>query len=231
MIELSGRLAAVAKQIPGNTVVADIGTDHALLPVYLIQTGQVKKVVAGEVTRGPYQTAKETVHSFKLEQQIDVRIGSGFAVLNPGEVDAVVIAGMGGRTIISILESGIEVLQTIQRLIIQPMRDITAVRRWLVQNGWRFVDEEMVYEEGHYYVIIAAEKGKESIADEFILEIGPRLLDKQDDILIDYLKMRAANIAAVLQKLEVADSDEARLRACSLIRQRDKIREVLELCQ
>ncbi|WP_027365805.1 tRNA (adenine(22)-N(1))-methyltransferase [Desulfotruncus alcoholivorax] len=231
MVGLSKRLAAVARHIPSGSVVADIGTDHAFLPVYLIQTGKAKKVLAGEVTPGPYHTARETVRSFKLEQQIDVRIGNGLAIMQPGEADVAVLAGMGGRTIISILIAGSEVLEAIKRLIIQPMRDVTVVRRWLVENGWCLADEEMVYEDGHYYVIITAEKGNEKIVDEFILNVGPRLLEKKDNILVDYLKKRFANIDVVLKRLDDAKSDEARLRASLLIKEKEKIREVLELCQ
>lgn len=231
MVELSKRLAAVVRHIPRDSVVADIGTDHAYLPVYLIQTGRAKKVLAGEVTAGPYRAAQETVRSCQLEQQIDVRMGNGLGVLQPGETDVVVLAGMGGKTIISILEAGSEVLKSIRRLIIQPMRDVPAVRRWLVRNNWCLVDEDMVAEDGHYYVIIVAEKGNEKIVDEFILEVGPRLLEKQDDILVEYLKKRSANIGLVLQKLKDAKSDEARSRAGLLIKEKDRIREVLKLCQ
>lgn len=231
MLELSKRLAAVARHIPKDAVIADIGTDHAYLPVYLIQQGRVQKALAGEVTLGPYHAAQETVRSCKLEQKIDVRLGNGLGVLQPGEADVAVLAGMGGKTIINILMAGHEVLKDLKRLIVQPMRDVAAVRRWLVRNGWCFVDEEMVYEDGHYYVIIASEKGTEKIVDEFIFEVGPRLLDKQDDTLVDYLKKRSADIDTVLKRLEAAKGDEARLRAGQLIKEKQKILEVLSLCQ
>lgn len=225
---LTARLAAVARQVPAGAVVADIGTDHAYLPVYLVREGIVPRALAGDVHRGPWQAALETVRSNGLEEYIDLRMGDGLKVLKPGEANVIVLAGMGGKTVCSILSAGKSVLEKAQRLIIQPMRDISLVRCWLGDNGWQMVDEEIVCEGRHYYVIIVAEPGLENINDKFLLEWGPRLLEKRDPVLHDYLLKRMREIGSVLVEIKKAQSTGAQEKVEVLQEEVKKIREVLE---
>jgi tRNA (adenine22-N1)-methyltransferase len=228
MAGLSKRLAAVAGHVPQGAVVADIGTDHAYLAIHLIGEGRASRVVAGDVNRGPYEAAQANVRSRGLEQSIDLRIGDGLKVLKPGEVDVVVLAGLGGCTICNILDDGRPVLERLKRLVIQPMRDIALVRRWLLENGWRIADEEMVCEDGHYYVVIVAEPGAEIIKDDFLLEVGPRLLEKRDPVLHDFLVQRLSEIRAVLEEITKARGDGVGCKAGRLRQKAEKIKEVLE---
>lgn len=228
MAGLSKRLAAVAGHVPPGAVVADIGTDHAYLAIYLIETGSAEWVVAGDVNRGPYEAALANIRSRGLQHSIDLRIGEGLRVLRPGEVDVVVLAGLGGRTICNILGEGRPVLERLKRLVLQPMRDLAMVRGWLLENGWRLVDEEMVREDGHYYVIMVAEPGTEIIKDDFLLEVGPRLLEKRDPVLREFLTQRLTTINTVLQEIKNAMDDGVRYKAGRLCREAEKIREVLE---
>lgn len=225
-VELSERLAAVARQVPAGAVVADIGTDHAYLPVYLVRRGIAPRAVAGDVHRKPYEAALATVRACELEDRIDVRLGDGLQVLAPGEADVVVLAGMGGKTVCSILTAGRSVLAKVQRLIIQPMRDISLVRRWLLANGWRLADEDMAREGGHYYFIMAAEPGQEKVKDAFWLELGPRLLEKRHELLHDYLLKRLREIDTVLAEIKRAQSAVALEKAALLKQEAEKIREV-----
>ncbi|TYO97311.1 tRNA (adenine(22)-N(1))-methyltransferase [Desulfallas thermosapovorans] len=227
-MELSKRLAAVARHVPVGAAVADIGTDHAYLPVYLVRQGISARVVAGDINYGPFEGALLTVRDSGLEKYIDLRMGDGLQILKPGEVNVLVVAGMGGKTVCDIFEQGRSVLQQVRRLIIQPMRDIPEVRRWLTGNGWRLVDEDMVTEDGHYYVIIVAEPGMERPADSFVLEVGPRLLEKKDPVLKEFLKRRIIEINTILQEIKRARSVGANNRAKVLRQEARKIREVLE---
>ncbi len=145
--ELSKRLQAVADLVTVRgcvadigtdhaTVrgcVADIGTDHAYIPIYLTEHKKVKKAFAMDVNEGPLIRAE------------------GLEKLSPGEVEAVIIAGMGGGLVMRILTEGQAVAETLQECILQPQSEIAKVREFLQQNGYQIVQEEMVLDEGKYY--------------------------------------------------------------------------------
>src|SRR5690606_28962071 len=104
-MRLSARLLKLAGKVPDNAVIADIGTDHALLPIYLISTGRASRVIAVEVADGPYRQADRALRTFGMENAVELRKGDGLRALSPGEVDAAIIAGVGGRQMIAMLES------------------------------------------------------------------------------------------------------------------------------
>lgn len=157
-MHLDKRLQAVAALVPKGSRFADIGTDHAYLPVWLVEQGLIPSAVAGDIATGPCQAARTTVAMHGAADKIAVRQGSGLAVLAPGEVDCIAICGMGGSTIISILEADKATAQAAQRLVLQPMAGAAALRRYLVEQGWRLVAEDLVEDPPHFYEIICAER-------------------------------------------------------------------------
>ena len=157
-MHLDKRLQAVAALVPKGSRFADIGTDHAYLPVWLVEQGVIVSAVAGDIATGPCQAARTTVAMHGAADKIAVRQGSGLAVLVPGEVDCIAICGMGGSTIISILEADKATAQAAQRLVLQPMAGAAALRRYLVEQGWRLVAEDLVDDPPHFYEIICAER-------------------------------------------------------------------------
>lgn len=189
-MKLKPRLAAIATMIPVGTRVADIGTDHAYLPVYLVLQDHIAFAVAGEVHEGPFQSAREIIERLALGHRIDLRRGDGLSILQPGEVDVVVIAGMGGQTITSILAAAPAVTQRLQRLVLQPMTGAGEVRRWLLQHGLALVDEGLVEEDGRLYEIIAAapdSAGVAEVEDDLLLEIGPLLFRRGHPLLAKHI--------------------------------------------
>ncbi|MCL6458954.1 MAG: class I SAM-dependent methyltransferase, partial [Gorillibacterium sp.] len=156
MIKLSKRLQMIADHVPSESRLADIGSDHALLPVYLVTQGKVPFAVAGEVNPGPFQAAVKQVQAAGLEQIIRVRKGDGLAVLEPEEVNVVTIAGMGGSLIASILASSTDKLRHVERLILQPNVAEDQVRRFLIDHHWLLIDEEIIEEDGKIYEILVA---------------------------------------------------------------------------
>ncbi|MGQ9824722.1 MAG: tRNA (adenine(22)-N(1))-methyltransferase [Desulfotomaculales bacterium] len=226
---LPPRLKAIAELVPPGRVVADIGTDHALLPVYLVQNGRCPKVIATELNRGPAARASSQVGLHGLGDRIEIRLGEGLAPLSPGEVQAVVVAGLGGGTVREVLSASPEILKTLERLVLQPMNDVPGVRRWLVQNGWRLADEVLVAENGRLYVVIAAEQGKEEAGEkEWLLEIGPRLWEKRDPLLKDYLLQLKKNYQRILCSLAGSRSPEAEKKALQLTARLARVREALQ---
>lgn len=173
---LSERLKTVASFVKENTKLADIGSDHAYLPCYLVHTGKISNAIAGEVVKGPFESARKQVKSEGLEKQIDVRFGNGLEVIQVEDhVQTVTIAGMGGPLIASILEAGKEKLNTVETLILQPNIHAKAIREWAIRNHWKIVDETILEEHSKIYEIIVLEKGEMTLTEQELL-IGPYLL-------------------------------------------------------
>ncbi|MDD2235498.1 MAG: class I SAM-dependent methyltransferase, partial [Syntrophaceticus sp.] len=154
---LSERLSVIAGYVPWGLIVADIGTDHALLPIYLVTQEISPYVIACDLCSGPLESARANIYYYKLADKVEIRQGDGLEPLNQGEVEVIIIAGMGGAKIIDILETSSDVLDEIVRIILQPQRGAEIVRRWLYDYGWEIIDEDLVLENSNYYEIIIAE--------------------------------------------------------------------------
>jgi len=227
-LRLSKRLAAIARFVPPGKTVADIGTDHALLPVYLVQSGRSQRVIATEIREQPWRRACLSVQIHGLENKIDVRLGNGLKGLAVGEAQVAVVAGMGGKTISQVLDAVPEVLKHLERLILQPMNDAGALRFWLVNHGWRLQEEAIAEEEGRLYVIIIAEPGRETTNDPLLIEIGPRLAQGKDPLSIAYLNKLETKYQQVLKALGHSWSPRAREKAVQIKALLAKIRDCKE---
>jgi len=153
-IRLGPRLQKVASFVRQGALLGDIGTDHAYLPVYLIQHNIVSRAVGVDIHQGPYESAKETVIACGYADRIDIRMGNGLIPLVKGETDTLTIAGMGGNTILEILESNPRVTGEITSLILQPQGAEARLRQELPDRGWKLKDECLVEEDNRVYTII-----------------------------------------------------------------------------
>ncbi|UWG96750.1 class I SAM-dependent methyltransferase [Dehalobacter sp. DCM] len=153
-VKLGARLQTIASFVPFGSKVGDIGTDHAYLPLFLIQQGIIREAVGIDVHQGPYISAMENVNAYGLQNVLRIRHGDGLIPLVPGEVDTLVIAGMGGVTMLEILASKPEVLQRIDTLILQPQGAESRVRNVLLSQGWRLKQECLVEEDDRIYTVI-----------------------------------------------------------------------------
>lgn len=230
-MELPGRLAALAIHVPAGSVLADIGTDHALLPVFLLKNGICPRAIATELNNGPFLAAEEAIGQSGLKELIETRQGDGLQVLRPGEAQVIVIAGMGGNTIRGILAEAPQVLERVERLILQPMADAGDLRLWLCQNGWKIADEELVEENDRVYVVIVAEHGLEATADPLLLELGPRLLEKRDPLLKFHLEKVVMDYRRALSGLAKSESSAAREKALLLREKEAKIERLFNCLQ
>ena len=158
-MHIDRRLETIANLVPQGCVLADIGTDHAYLPVWLLEKQRIARAIAGDIAAGPCQAARTTVAQYGQHEHLEVRQGSGLKVLSSGEADCIAIAGMGASTIISILEDDMEVAQSAELLVLQPMAGAASLRAWLCSHGWQLAAEELVDDAPHFYEIIAAKRG------------------------------------------------------------------------
>lgn len=182
-MNIGDRLEAIGKLVPQGCVLADIGTDHAYLPVWLLEQGRIAFAIAGDIAEGPCLAAKNTVSMYGMKGRVEVRLGSGLKVLQPKEAECIAIAGMGASTMIEILSEDMPLAVEAKRLVLQPMAGAASLRRWLCQNGWCIVAEDLVEDGRHLYEIIAAERGASAGFSDAELEIGPKLMEAGHPLL------------------------------------------------
>lgn len=193
-MRLSERLERVVSFVRPCASAADIGTDHALVPVELVRRGIVKKAIAMDVRPGPLSRAKEQISRAGLSDQIEPRLSDGLAALKPQEAETVIIAGMGGELIIRILTVGRHMWDSVAQWVLSPHSEVFKVRGWLLENGFAIEKEDMVCEDGKYYVLMdvrRAGSGIESPARdaEFVrLLYGDSLIRERNPVLAQYLK-------------------------------------------
>lgn len=152
---LGPRLTAIAALVPTGSVVADIGTDHAALPIALVRAHRVPRAIASEVVPAPLEYARRVVVEAGCASLVDVRFGSGLSVLQPGEAECIVLAGMGAWTILDIIHAHPEVARTAVALVLQPQTEPELVRRTLAQEGFGLLDERLSREGERFYVVMA----------------------------------------------------------------------------
>ncbi len=223
---LSPRLLKIAQMVEFKTA-ADIGTDHAKLPVYLVEKGVCNHVIASDVANGPVLACKKTVTESGFEEFINVRKGDGLSSLSAGEADTVIIAGMGGDLISEILGKGIDIAVGTKEIILQPMTHVPQLRRFLHDNNFAIADEILVCEKEKIYVIIKVTNGVNQYCDEFDYVLSPILLKKRDPLLKAYLKKLIKKYSAELQGLKKASIyDEKSIVSTSVIV--DKLEKIYE---
>ena len=203
------RIRALASLLPeGCRCAADIGTDHRLLPILALKEGRAERCIACDLREGPLAAARRNAAAAGVSDRVDFRLADGLAGLSPGEADCIVIAGMGGETVAGILERGREAALTAGKLILSPQSQLSLVRRWLSDNGFRIAREDLLTEEGKTYLLLCAEPGEERLS-EVQAAFGPRLLERRDGLLRGILKSKRDRLARILEKMP----QESRRRA------------------
>lgn len=161
-IELTPRLRTAADMVPVGVRLADIGTDHAYLPAALILEGKIPSAIAADLRQGPLARARETVRQAGLTGRVTFRLCDGLKGIQPGEADAIAVAGMGGETIAAILKAARWVWERNVPLILQPMSSMPDLRRWLQTNGF-YIEEERLAKEGKaLYTVLLVRAGEMS---------------------------------------------------------------------
>lgn len=206
--KLSKRLETVASFVPTGARLVDVGSDHAYLPLFLVEQGRIDFAVAGEVVQGPYQSALQNVEQAGQTDRILVRLANGLAAVEVvDQITAVTIAGMGGRLIADILEAGQDKLAGVERLILQPNNREDDVRRWLQASGYRLIAEEILEENDKLYEILVAEPGKMSLSatEE---RFGPYLLEQHSAVFVNKWLKELDKLTYALEQVPLERQDD-----------------------
>ena len=161
-VQLSCRLETAAQWVPEGAHLCDVGTDHATLPIWLLEQGRLAGAIATDIRPGPLDRARRNVERYGYADQVQLRLCDGLAAVQPGEVDTVTICGMGGKMMISILEAAPWTTSGVT-LILQPMKAPGELRQWLIGHGYTIQEERTLWEEGHWYTLMLAHGGTDDV--------------------------------------------------------------------
>lgn len=203
---ISNRLKVAGQFLKGFNYLADCGTDHALLPIDVIEKGYVKKAIASDNKHHPLLAAKNNIAEHRLFGQIKTVLEEGLSYLNlEKDVDVVTLMGMGGRVIVSILEDAY--LYNVKRMVIQANSNQEDVRLFLQKHKWRIVDEAFIKENEKYYQIIVAEPGLMDLND-LEKEFGPYILKEKNDVFIERIEMMISQLNHALKETKNVKTKE-----------------------
>lgn len=160
-MNLSTRLKAIVDYIEPNLKIADIGTDHGYIPIYLIKNNISNFVIATDINKGPIKTLLNNLKENKIESGVYERLGSGMKVIKENEVDVVIIAGMGGNLIADIISNSYNISKSLKYMILQPAQNPEVLRKYLFNNGFKVLEESLVLDFGKYYHTIKVGLGED----------------------------------------------------------------------
>ncbi|MBO5460405.1 MAG: SAM-dependent methyltransferase [Ruminococcus sp.] len=216
-MELSKRMQAVADLVTVGNKVADIGTDHAYIPIYLIEENISPAVIAMDINEGPLEIAENHIKENQLQEKIQLRLSNGFEKLKPYEAETAVIAGMGGALVIRILDTYRDVTDSMKEIILQPQSEIAKVRKYLLEEGFSILEEDMVVEDGKYYPMmkVCISSDKKSLCElwnEAELEYGKLLLEKHHPVLLQFLNRELLIKKQIQEKLNFQEGERIQKR-------------------
>ena len=220
---ISKRLELVASFVPQGAILLDVGSDHAYLPIELVERGRVKSAIAGEVVEGPYQSAVKNVEAHGLKKKIQVRLANGLAAFEEeDQVSVITIAGMGGRLIATILEEGLDKLANVELLILQPNNCEDDLRIWLQENGFQIVAENILEEAGKFYEILVVEAGEMELSARDT-RFGPFLSKEVSPVFVQKWQKEAVKLEFALGQIPEKNLEERQV----LVDKIQAIKEVL----
>lgn len=221
LFSLGARLALCASMVRPGAKLADIGTDHAYLPIWLARQEMVSRAIAADVRLDPLRSAERNIRKYHVEDMVSARLSDGLSVIFPHEADDIVMAGMGGELMIRLIEAAPWLKDGEKRLILQPMTSAEDLRRFLEREGFAVLQEKAVEEDSHVYSVlqvvydpvqagggplypyIGKLQTDTEAARVYIAKCAARLSKKTDGMAISGQVQEAAQLREVLHGLDV----------------------------
>ncbi|MEA5003696.1 MAG: class I SAM-dependent methyltransferase [Christensenella sp.] len=197
--KLSRRMRAIVDKIDHVHIAADIGCDHGLVGEALIKETRADKIIAGDISEKSLQKTIDLACGNCWKDRLDARNGNGLSVLVKGEADVIILAGMGGFLVRSILENDLEIAHSAKKIICMPHGNEYELRVFLYENNFLIADEELVQEENHYYQLMEVVSGEDDMPNQLELFFGRRLLEKRQPPLKQYLMSRKKKLEYVIE--------------------------------
>ena len=228
-MQLSQRLSSVASMVTAGNCLADVGTDHGYVPIYLYERQMIPRAIAMDVNKGPLERARLHIAEYGYHNAIETRLSDGLQALKAGEAESVVIAGMGGPLIIRILSAYPEVTASFKELILQPQSEISEVRVWLGEQGYEIIEEHMVFEDGKYYSMFKAVKNEKCRALSALeCKFGRLDVLKEIHVLKAFVERELNNKQNILEKLRSENTEKSNGRAEEIKALIEELQEMLK---
>lgn len=212
-MELSKRLRTIADMVPLGCTLADIGTDHGYLPIALLSEDRIPSAIAMDINKGPLERAREHMEASGLTNRMTLRLSNGFQNMQPGEAECAVIAGMGGPLMIRILEEGEAVARSLKTMILSPQSDLESFRRWLLEHRYTLLEEQMIYDEEKYYVVMKVSPALDERSwTRAELRYGKQLISENSEVFRSFLDKEERKLTEIRETLSKADTEKAKER-------------------
>ena len=200
-MELSKRLNWIIEKLNKVDIIMDVGTDHGYIPIYLVKNNIASKVIASDINKDPLKKAKINASLDGVLDKIDLRLGGGLSPLNNKEANAVIIAGMGGNLIRDILENDLDKVKNLEYLILQPAQNPEVLRKYLYNNNYEILEEDICLDENKYYEIfkVKYKKGDYITLEDIFYEISPTMLSKKLPLFKSYIENKIEKNKRVME--------------------------------
>ena len=208
-MNISFRLKKIADKVDKNSIVLDVGTDHAYIPIFLCLNNIITKAIAVDISQNCIKRATFNIQNFNLSSKIEARVSNGLKSICFSDcIDTCIISGMGGALIIDILKNYIDLTKTFKKLILQPQRDIDKVRMFIHKINFKIVEDEMIEDENRIYTIIVAILGKEEEYSSEEYAFGKFEIKRKSPILKKFIKNECIRIEKLIERLKNLNCDD-----------------------
>lgn len=204
------RLEEIIKLVEKNSIVADIGTDHGIVPYELVKSAKAKKVIASDISEKSLDKLREKLDYLDEPEKIVLNVSDGLDNLNEYQVDTIIISGMGGNLIVDILNKNLDIAKSANYLILGANNSLALLRRFLHENSFEIIEEVDLFENDKYYQIIKAKVGKQLFVNEYEYEFGKYLIDNKSEYLKKYINQQIENKNNILSNLSDKNSDSVK---------------------
>ncbi|MGV1060630.1 tRNA (adenine(22)-N(1))-methyltransferase [Clostridium perfringens] len=229
-MELSKRLKRIAEHVDKCESVADIGTDHGYIPIYLVKEGICKKAIASDINKGPIEKAKVNVAFEGVSDKIKCLLGPGLNPLKVGEVNGVILAGMGGNLTRDILLADMDKVKKYDFIILQPAQNPEVLREFLYKNDYEIIDEDLIKDEGRFYELFKVKYNENSeklvFEDELEYEVSHLLREKGHPLFKEFIEEKISRCETILSFIK-EDTEAAKKRKSDLEEKINKLKGML----